>query len=448
MIITDSDFLRRRHGGNYKSVANGEIYNFAYEEELKVRGQTFFYELSDYDFLKEFDNRLTQKGLRNELKCLDNTEEGTGFWKNFNDYALNTHLNTILRATTWRGYIKKGKESGEEKPHHDDMLRCIYLLAHLHKANPSYIKELAELGCIWSVDFRVYYPRKDLSFCVEYGGYLAELYSNILFRQTPSIRKVLKHLDRIIDKLVEHADQPKIDQLLRGRSEDNDSPSLLILKYNQVASVTHFEALNVFLSKQITRDFSPSSSHDLEVLERELFGSQIVASYNDYKLVAALCVRLFVGRPVLPDKETIDFCVIVYNALSADVISGLYFESDGTKFGKKDTSLSSAVKSLAGQNCKSVKAILGSDMLDFSGVPEIYSSYLRNRAEFAIYSVKCPGKEKEKIKFMESNPKIQKVIDYIWGNNLNKINEDVELIDSFIAGDFIYEYYLRDLPER
>jgi hypothetical protein len=482
LVITDKDSLRRRHAGNYKSLVNGEIYLLPYEDELKSKKQSFFDALSDFDYLKQPPSigQLTLKALRTELMRLDDNTEGIDFWKNFNDSALKTHLNVILGTVKeskggkdWRQtYLKQTDEKDVDKPHHYDMLRCMYLLAHMHKASPSYIRQLATVGCAWSTDLRVFYPRTDFAFSTEYGGYLAELYSNILYHQPVGVRKVLKYLDKLIEKLVQFSGSPFVAPMLKGRSEDIDSPGLKILKYNQIASITHFQALNRLLIEKITGPFTDSSFSQLEAREH-----QGLTTAQHYRLVAAQCLRMKIGvpsekrgdkwYPVSADpihQRQIDLTIEVYsNALAADALNGFKFESNGTKSGKKDTSIPSAIKKMAEQNPQTVDEILEAKSLDCANIPELYSKYMMLRTRYAAAS-QC-GMGQQEIDQLRSNPNVEHVLDYIKGNNLEKIHADIEKLEKELAfmmflssfsqpinaagnSTLIFEYDFHDLPDR
>ncbi|EPB4205283.1 hypothetical protein ACROUB_003618 [Yersinia enterocolitica] len=478
LAITDKDSLRRRHSGSYKSLKNGEIYQLPYEAELATKPPSFFDNLSDFDYLKNPAslNKLSLKALRTELMRLDDGMEGADFWKNFNDSALKSHLNIILDTVKneddkdWRKkYLKQTGESDDDKPHHNDMLRCIYLLAHMHKASPSYIRQLSKVDCVWSTDLRVYYPRTDFAFSEEYGGYLSELYANILYHQPTSIRKAIKYLDKIIEKLVQFSDSWLIAPILKGRSADTDSPGLKILKYNQIASITHFQALNQFLSDKITGNFTDNSFAQLEAN-----GTQNLATAQHYRLVAAQCLRMKMGVPskkrngmwypvsATPCSQTVidDYIKLFSNALAADALNKLEFESDGSKSGKKDTSISSAIKKMACQNPQSIDAILASESLDCSNVPEIFSKYTQLRAMYSEATKN--GSQQNLLRELRYNARVKCVLEYIKGNNIVKINSDIESIEKTLAvmkfvtkqsdiidnSTLIYEYGLHNLPPR
>lgn len=488
--ITNKESLRRSHSGNYTPIDNGEGYLLPYEVHLGNQPSKFFARLSDYDFLKPLTNGsvLTFAGLQNELKCLDDLDSGTGFWKNFNESALNTYLNPILGTTKWKQvYIKKSKETDADKPYHNDMLRCIYLLAHLHKASPSFIRQLAEENDVWSTDLRVYYPRKDFAFSEEYAGYLSELYANMLFHQPAKIRRLIKCLDVCIEKLIKHSDSDWIAPFLKHRTQDTDSPSLKILKYNQVASTTHFMALNKYMQNKVSYTFAPTSYAELEANEKDPSGLQIVATAQQYKLVAALCMRLALPNPLCevngswvsegtdPIKcRDMEICIdTVANSLAADALNQLRIESDGTKSGKRDTSLSAAIKKLAEQNPQTIEDILKIGSPDFASIPELYSFYLRKRSEYALAKERSLGDlemsvlghmphrtPQAVIESMLPNPNTDKVLEYIRGNNLDKISDDIERLEHDLKMmrlregaepiniGLIYQYVFPFLPPR
>lgn len=460
--ITNNDSLRRRHAGNYTPMDNGERYLLPYEVHLRNQPVEFFKRLSDYDFLKPSTTgaALNFIGLQKELKCLDGLDSGTGFWKNFNESALNQYLNPILGTTQmeqgWKQvYIKKSKETDADKPHHNDMLKCIYLLAHLHKASPSFIRQLAEENDIWSTDLRVYYPRKDFSFSEEYAGYLSELYANMLFHQPDKIRRLIKCLDVCIEKLAQHSDSDLIAPFLNNRTKDTDPPSLKILKYNQIASITHFTALNKYMQDKVTGTFDPTSFAKLEANEKDPSGLQITATAHQYKLVAALCIRLLLPNPLrevngrwvskgtdpITSQDMQIYIDTVANSLAADALNQLRIESDGTKSGKRDTSLPAAIKKLAEQNPQTIEDILKIGSPDFASIPELYSFYLRKRSEYASAKARSLGGSKMSvlgnmhltpqavIESMQPNPNTEKVLKYIRGNNLDKISDDIEKLE-------------------
>ncbi|HDY9183696.1 TPA: hypothetical protein RRJ06_002548 [Klebsiella pneumoniae] len=492
--ITNKDSLRRRHAGNYTPIDNGEGYLLPYEVLLRNQPSEFFEQLSDYDFLKPSISGsapLTFTGLQKELECLDDLDSGTGFWKNFNESALNRYLNPILGTTKkkqgWKQvYIKKGKETDADKPHHYDMLRCVYLLAHLHKASPSFIRQLAEENDVWSTDLRVYYPRKDFAFSEEYAGYLSELYANMLFYQQDKIRRLIKCLDVCIEKLAKFANSGLIAPFLKDRTKDTDSPSLKILKYSQIASITHFTALNKYLQNKVSGTFSPISFAELEANEKDPSGLQIVATAQQYKQVAALCMRLPLQSPLREANgswvsegtdpitcQDMKICIdIVANALAADALNQLRIESDGSKSGKRDTSIPAAIKKLAEQNPQTIEDILRIGSPDFASIPELYSFYLRKRSEYALAKARSLGGLKMSvlsnmpqtplavIESMQPNPNTERVLDYIRGNNLDKISDDIERLEGhlltarFLARaepmnvGLIYQYALQCLPPR
>ncbi|RLL20118.1 hypothetical protein [Acinetobacter chengduensis] len=493
LVITNKDTLRRRHAGNYTPIDNGEGYLLPYEVHLLNQPSEFFEQLSDYDFLKPSTtgSALTFVGLQNELKCLDDLDSGIGFWKNFNGSALNKYLNPILGTTKkkqgWKQvYIKKDKETDADKPHHNDMLKCIYLLAHLHKASPSFIRQLAEENDVWSTDLRVYYPRKDFQFSEEYAGYLSELYANILFHQPAKIRRLIKCLDVCIEKLTNFADCELIAPFLKDRTKDTDSPSMKILKYSQIASITHFTALNGYMKDKVTGTFAPTSFAELEANENNPSGLQIVATAQQYKLVAALCIRLTLLNPLCKvngnwvaegtDPSTcqdMEICIeTVANSLAADALNQLRIESDRTKSGKRDTSLPAAIKKLAEQNPQTIEDILRIGSPNFANIPELYSFYLRKRSEYALAKARSLGGLRSSVlnhmpltpqavlESMQPNPNTKRVLEYIRGNNLDKISDDIERLERIlfierlmkreepIKVGLIYQYIFQCLPPR
>lgn len=491
--ITNKDSLRRRHAGNYTPINNGEGYLLPYEVHLRNQPSEFFERLSDYDFLKPSTtgSALTFVGLQKKLGCLDDLDSGTGFWKNFNESALNKYLNPILGTTKkkqgWKQvYIKKDKETDADKPHHNDMLKCIYLLAHLHKASPSFIRQLAEENDVWSTDLRVYYPRKDFAFSEEYAGYLSELYVNILFHQPAKIRRLIKCLDVCIEKLANHANSEWIAPFLKDRTKDTDPPSLRILKYNQIASITHFTALNKYLQDKVTGTFALTSFAELEANEKDPSGLQIVATAQQYKLVATLCMRIPLPNPLHEVNgswvsegtdpitcQNMEICIdTVANSLAADALNQLRIESDGSKSGQRDTSLPAAIKRLAEQNPQTIEDILRVGSPDFASIPELYLFYLRKRSEYALAKVRSlrglemsvlghmPLTPQAVIESMRPNPNTQRVLEYIRGNNLNKISDDIEELEHDlkmmrlregaepIEVGLIYQFVIQCLPPR
>lgn len=493
--ITNKDSLRRRHSGNYTPINNGERYLLPYEVHLRSQPSEFFERLSDYDFLKSSttDSALNFTSLQKELGCLDDLDSGTGFWKNFNESALNRYLNPILGTTkmkkSWKQvYIKKDKETDTDtdKPHHNDMLRCIYLLAHLHKASPSFIRQLAEENDVWSTDLRVYYPRKDFSFSEEYAGYLSELYANMLFHQQDKIRRLIKCLDVCIETLAKHSNSVWIAPFLKNRTKDTDPPSLKILKYSQIASTTHFTALNEYMKDKVTGTFAPTSFAKLEENEKDPSGLPIVATAQQYKLVAALCMRLPLPNPLHEENgswlskgtdpitcQDMEICIdTVANSLAADALNQLRIESDGTKSGKRDTSLPAAIKKLAEQNPQTIEDILKINSPDFASIPELYSFYLQKRSEYALAEARSLGSlemsvlgnmpltPQAVIKSMQPNPNTEKVLEYIRGNNLDKISDDIEELEhdlkmmrlregaELIEVGLIYQFVPKCLPPR
>lgn len=490
--ITNNDSVRRRHAGNYTPIDNGEHYLLPYEVYLRSQAPEFFEQFSDYDFLKSptTDTTLTFRGLLNELKCLDDLESGRGFWKNFNESALNKYLNPILGTTGdsqgWKKkYLKIKQDTDTDKPHHNDMLKCIYLLAHMHKANARYISQLALENDAWSTDLRVYYPRKDFAFSGEYAGYLSELYTNILFHQPEKIRRLIKCLDICIEKLTKHANSNWIAPFLTHRTKDTDPPSLKILKYSQIASITHFSALNNYLKDKVTGSFTPISYANLEANEKDSCGLHIVATAKQYRLVAVLCMRLILPNSLLKKNgiwvskgtdpiscKDMDLCIeAVTNALAADALNQLKIESDGTRNGKLDTSIPSAIKKLVEQNPPTIDEIFRIGSPDFANVPELYSFYLRKRSEYAIATIRhlgdlnssvlnhIPLTPQTVIESMQPTPNLTRVLDYVRGNNLEKISCDIEALEYDLSmerlkkGDnsrvgLIYHYVLPFLPPR
>ncbi|WP_020683936.1 hypothetical protein [Marinobacterium rhizophilum] len=448
--ITDIDALRRRHAGNYSPLENGEVFQLPYEKELEKKEEQFFNSLSDYHFLKGIDDGLTPKDLRRELEHLDNGDTHNSFWKNFTSSALNIHLKKIFTPNGWRTYLRKANETRAQKPHHEDMLKCLYLLAHLHVASPSFLRQLATFEDVWSTDFRVYYPRNDLYDCEAYGAFLSELYSNILFHQPTGIRKLIKSLDQVIDKLVEHAAQSPIQDILSKTSADTDSPSLKILKYSQIASTSHFAALHKSICDNIDGNYSPKSAIALETWLQKRSGAQVVASANDYKLVAAQYVRLHIGRPVryVSEKHR-ELCDLIYNVLAADAIRNVSIKSQGTRGGRRDTSLPAAIKKLAKQNPQSIEEILKSETLDPSSVPELHSKFLFLRTQYALFKHTEPGKEEEMVRQIRSvSHNFKKVMDYMFANNLDCILKDMELLHFEFFNQKLFDYGLRQLPPR
>lgn len=472
--ITCKDELRRRHQGNYVPVSNGEKLLLPYEAFLRSNPHSFFSSLSDYDFLKPQNDskELTLKGLKEELRVLDGE---TDFWKNFNDSALKQHLNKILKATAnsdysgWnKTYLRKKNQSSREKPYHDDMLRCLYLLAHLHKASPTFIRQLALLGDPWSTDLRLIYPRNDFVFSEEYGAYLAELFSNILFHQPEGVRVVIKNLDILIDKMVKYSDG-WFSHILDNRSEDTDSPSIKILKFCQIASITHFQALQNLLADKIDGDIDESSYSKLCVRS-----NQSVATANHYRLVAAQCIRIRMQGPLskmedswfkdgllfFSDQDLEEWIHLYANALSSDALSGLAFESHGSRAGKRDTSLPAAIRKMAEQNPQSIDDILTAPNLNYANIPELFSKYVEYRTQFA--DAFAEGTHDEYIRKLNNNPEIERAIDYVMGNNVASIYKDIESIEMNIKlqnlfegtpennenSTLVFEYAANPLPNR
>ncbi len=452
LIITNKDALYRRHKENYESIDNGELYNFGYEVTLRAKEMTFFEKLSDYDFLKgNADGDLTLRGLKEELKVLDDLKSGISFTKNFLDHSVKRHLNTILGVENWRKYLKKSNDVSANRDFNNDILQCLYLLAHLHKASPTYIRELSKFNCTWSSDLRVYYPRNDILLSREYGAYLAELFVNILYYQPHHVRLIIKNLDTIIDRLVEHVDTDCVQGFLGQRSEDSDIPSLKILKYCQAAYISHKAALNAYISDHIAGEFSINSSSEFEFNEKKLAKSKKIATANDYRLVAAVGVRLNMPRGHILNEELRGYHQTVYNALASDWLRGLGFESDGTKDGKKDTSIAAAIKIIAAQNSENIENIFASSVLSLENVPEIYSTYIKSRAQYALNLMDNSSLANEQLEKMKLNPKISNVLDYIFGNNICRIYQDIIYFDTYLKltghnGIFIYECI--KLPQR
>src|SRR5690606_432284 len=103
--------------------------------------------------------------------------------------------------------------------------------------------------------------------------------------------------------------------------------------------------------------------------------------------------------------------------------------------------------------------ILEAQSLDCANIPELYSHYMMLRTKYAA-ALDC-GIEKEMLNGLKINPKVEPVLNYIKGNNLEKINADILqlerelLVMSFLTGGIqegnstlIYEYDIHDLPER
>ncbi|WP_224555875.1 hypothetical protein [Pectobacterium versatile] len=478
LCVTNKDELRRRHSGNYQPVGNGEIYLLPYEVLLRSKPQSFFSSLSDYDYLKTATKvgQLSLKELRKELWPLNEDKNQNDFWKNFNDSALKMHLNTILGTTKemnqnkdWRRiYLKQAKETDVDKPHHEDMLKCLYLLAHLHKASPTFIRQLSTVNDAWSTDLRVYYPRKGFAFSDEYGSYLAELYSNILYHQPEAIRKVVKNLDLLIDKMVKYHNG-MFASILERRSEDIDSPGLKILKYNQIASITHTQALQNILIDKITGSF-----HDDSFMQLTKRTHQGLANADHYWLVAAQSLKFKIQSPMtkkgqywyldkknsISQKEVDQLINLYANALAADALNGLTFESIGSKSGQKDTSLSAAIRQMAEQNPQTVDKILESRALNVANIPELYTKYVQYRTQYAEYYL--DGNHDNLLTSMRDNKKIERVLDYIRGNNLGQIHADIDEIEreikmmNLLEGNIdnienvtiVFEYGIHELPIR
>ena len=171
--------------------------------------------------------------------------------------------------------------------------------------------------------------------------------------------------------------------------------------------------------------------------------------------------------------QDMEICIdAVANALAADALNQLRIESDGTKSGKRDTSIPAAIKKLAEQNPQTIEDILRIGSPDFASIPELYSFYLRKRSEYALAKARSlrslkmsvlsnmPQTPLAVIESMQPNPNTKRVLDYIRGNNLDKISDDIEKLERDLFMErllaraepmnvgLIYQYVLQCLPPR
>ncbi|MUJ20453.1 hypothetical protein [Aliivibrio fischeri] len=433
--IIDVQKLIERHSGDFIPVTNGEFLKLPYEAEIERKDKGFFDSLSPYDFMSSNKADLTLKGLKLELQILDNNIDGISFWKNFNDSALQKHLQNIL-GKEWRSYLKTRPETNEDKPHHNDMLKCLYLLAHLHKSSAFFIRQLSKQYDLWSIDLKLYAPRNDIENSLAYSAFLAELHTNILFKQKPNIRKLIKNLDHVIDLLVKNSETSLVQALLQNKSPDNDPPSLKILAYSWISLITHNIELQNILKDQITGAYDDNSASELDKKHKSMFGGQIKATSVDYEIIAAQAMRLVLGKPIsqcdyeMCQKSLKELQRELTNAFCADANRGLSFASKSTKWGKAEMSLSSAMKKMADKNSKSLPEILATTTLNIIDVPEVYSSYVLNRAHYVVLTHSGElHMAKDKIKRMGLNSQIELVFEYFKNNNLESISNDLEKLN-------------------
>ncbi|AZL83327.1 hypothetical protein EIJ81_00215 (plasmid) [Aliivibrio salmonicida] len=439
--ITDVQKLIDRHSGSFIPVNNGESFKLCYEAEIERKDTDFFDALSPYDFMTNGCSELTLKGLKLKLQNLDNTLDGNSFWKNFSDSALQKYLHIIL-GKKWRTYLRTGAETNEDKPHHDDILKCLYLLAHLHKSNPFFIRQLSMQYDLWSIDLKLYAPRNDIHNSLAYSAFLAELHTNMLFKQSLQIKRLIKNLDHVIDLLVKYSDMSEVKALLQKRSPDTDPPSLKILAYSWISSITHNIKLHDVLKDNIAGEYNDNSASDLDKKQEDKFGGQVIATSNDYENVAAQGIRMALGRPISDseynecESDLIDLRTELVNAFCADANRSLSFGSKSTKWGKSEISLQSAIKKMTRKNLKSFHQILKTTTLNIIDVPEVYSSYVLNRSQYVmlIHS----GQEdmaNNKIELMRRNPSTECVLNYLKHNNLESISTDVEKLNLSLLRD-------------
>lgn len=421
-LLTDIDNLRSRHRGNYTPIGNGERYLLPYEVELRKKAHHFFTSLSEYDFLNSNqESELSIKGLREALLHLDNTEKLTSFWDNFTGYALKKYLNQILTTKNWRKTYLKQSRDKTPKPYHNEMLKCLYLLAHLHKADPSFIGELAKVDNEWSGELRLYYPRLDILKSEQFSACMAQLFSDILYHQPECIRVVTKHLDQLVDLLIKHVNHPQIAQMLTLRSDDTDGPGLKILKHSQIATITHNNAINRRLKASISGDYSSTSMEELASLPQQH------TTAEHYHKAAVIMLRMHHRGPISPEmillyqKHLTDAIRTFANGLAADALRGLKLESEGTKDGKKDTSLAASIRKLVDKNPKPQLELLQSVEIDFAGIPELHSKYLELRVQYVANHERDPEINKDFLAGMGQPSGYDTVLDYIRGNNLETI---------------------------
>lgn len=115
---------------------------------------------------------------------------------------------------------------------------------------------------------------------------------------------------------------------------------------------------------------------------------------------------------------------------------------------------------MACQNPQSIDAILAAESLDCSNIPEIFSKYTQLRT---IYSETTKnGSSQNFLRGLTYNEKVECVLEYINGNNLFKINADIESIEKKLIAMrlltkkntivdnsmLFYEYDLHDFPSR
>lgn len=193
------------------------------------------------------------------------------------------------------------------------------------------------------------------------------------------------------------------------------------------------------MKDKVTGTFAPTSFAKLEENEKDPSGLPIVATAQQYKLVAALCMRLPLPNPLHEENgswlskgtdpitcQDMEICIdTVANSLAADALNQLRIESDGTKSGKRDTSLPAAIKKLAEQNPQTIEDILKINSPDFASIPELYSFYLQKRSEYALAEARSLGSlemsvlgnmpltPQAVIKSMQPNPNTEKVLEYI-----------------------------------
>ncbi len=446
-LMADIDSLRSRHRGNYTPISNGERYLLPYEVELRKKTHHFFTSLSKYDPLNpNQEPELSLKGLREELLHLDNAEKLTGFWDNFTGYALKKYLNQILATNNWRKTYLKQSRDKTLKPYHNEMLKCLYILAHLHKADPSFIGELAKVNNEWSGELRIYYPRLDILKSESFSACMAQLFSDILHHQPESIRVVTKYLDQLIDLLIKHVNHPQIAHMLTLRSDDTDGPGLKILKHSQIATITHNNAINKRLKDAISGDYSSVSMEELARLPHQH------TTAKHYHKAAVIMLRVHYRGPIHPEMmlahpEHVTNAIRTFaNGLAADALRGLKLESKGTKDGKKDTSLAASIRKLVEKNPKPQLELLQSLEVDFSGIPELHSKYLEGRIQYVVNHEVDPEINKTFLDGMGQPFGYDHVLDYIRGNNLEAIYKHFEQYGS-LAG-LHFPRGIQPLPDR
>jgi hypothetical protein len=356
------------------------------------------------------------EGLKMDLSYLNKGEGESNTVENCIYDTINKYLKIILRVGDL-GVFFGGI-------HKDDILKCTHLLTKLHLTGYSTcLGILASEPDLKYTETRLHDSREDRVMTAEFGYYIAAISEKMLYEQPLHIQVAVYNLDRIICSLVEKRDSREVTEMLKRSSEDKvklkkeieDKPSLTILKNHHIAFSSHMAELNRHLAPYVAGDINPIHTHKIGAKRFE----QCIK-------MATILVNHIIGDIDLIGEEIFPYIDAVKFALCSDAFRKVKIETRKSINGKSDTSLWRSIDLLIVNNLIQKENEDDYTILtptNFSGVPEVHSAYLYNRAKHALNTY--VGGCDEFIHNLSFNPATKDIHDYLYENKMERIVADL-----------------------